>query len=435
MEGKSTSSAEAAKSFAGTTLDPSQGPAAADMPWLISYHDVDEAFRSKDFVQGGGGRRDSAPFTGHGVLSLSGDDHFARRRVESGLFRKSVLGFYERDVLAPALAAGFAACAARRSADGLVRAELQTLLRSALCKVSAALSGLDGVDTPETTERLLLYMDKLSAGANIEWASRDHREIIQESLGFKRLFVDEFFAPSWQRREALVASVQAGTIGEDALPNDLLTVMARNRTHFAKWDEDVFVRELILFNGAPTNTITLAAPHVIMELWEWCRLHPDDRDKTADVDFLRQAINEALRLHPASPYLIRRTVRDVTLPSGTVLAAGQYVVLDLVRASRDPTVFAPNPEAFDPYRQPREKLRPTWLAFGGGPHTCIGMSMAIGEASAGPNDPDAPLGLLVFLLKELYAAGIGLDPAHPPRWNDANVRNEYAEFPVVFRRI
>lgn len=435
MDKKSTSEAEVAKSFAGTTLDPSRGPAAADMPWLTSYHDVDEAFRSKDFIQGGGGRRDSAPFTGDGVLSLSGDDHFARRRVESVLFRKSVLASYERDVLAPALSASLAVCAARRHADGFVRAELQTLLRSALCKVSAALSGLDGVDTPEATERFLLYMDKLSAGANIEWASRDHREITRESLGFKRLFVDEFFAPSWQRREALVASVRAGKIGEEALPNDLLTVMARNREHFAKWDEDVFVRELILFNGAPTNTITLATPHAIMELWEWCRFHPGDRAKTSDPDFLRRAINETLRLHPASPYLIRRTVRDVTLPSGRLLPAGQYVVLDLVRASRDPIVFAPNPDVFDPDRQPTERLRPTWLGFGGGPHTCIGMSMAIGEASAAADDPDAPLGLLVFILRELYAAGIELDSAHPPRWNNANVRNEYAEFPVVFRRL
>ena len=435
MEGQSTRAAEAAKSFAGTCLDPSRGPAAADMPWLTSYHDVDEAFRSRDFVQGGGGRRDSAPFTGDGVLSLSGDDHFARRRVESALFRKSVLGHCEHGVLAPALAAALAACAARRGADGLARAELQTLLRSALCKVSAALSGLDGVETPAAMERFLLYMDRLSAGANIEWAAGHHREIVSEGVAFKRLFVEEFFAPSWKRRKALVASFQAGAIAEGALPNDLLTVMLRNREHFAKWDEDVFVREIILFNGAPTNTITLAAPHVVMELSEWFRLHPEDGAKTADPDFLRCAINETLRLHPASPYLIRQTVSDVELPSGGRLPAGQYVVLDLVRASRDPVVFAPNPDGFDPYRQPTVRLRPTWLGFGGGPHTCIGMSMAIGEASASGGDAGAPLGLLVFILKELYAAGMNLDPAHPPRWNDANVRNEYAEFPVCFGQI
>ncbi len=74
-------------SYEGTSLDPLTGPAASEMPWLRSYHDVVEAFRSKAFIQGGGGRRDSAPITGYGVLALAGRDHFERRRIEAVLLR------------------------------------------------------------------------------------------------------------------------------------------------------------------------------------------------------------------------------------------------------------------------------------------------------------------------------------------------------------
>ena len=73
------------------------------------------------------------------------------------------------------------------------------------------------------------------------------------------------------------------------------------------------------------------------------------------------------------------------------------------------------------------------LAFGDGPHTCIGMGMTIGEGVA--SDEHAPLGMAVFIVRQLFGAGISLDPENPPRWNDANVRNEYSAFPVCFDRL
>lgn len=423
-----SSKTSGAQSFAGTTLDPARGPAAADMAWLVSYQDVDEVFRSRHFEQGGGGRRDSEPFVGHGLLSLSGDDHFERRRVEAPLFRRPALRRYESDVLAPALRASLCGCA--RGPDGVVRGELQRVVRLALCRVSAALVGIDGIETPASVERYLWFMDRLSAGVNIEWMSRDHREVIREGLEVRSLFERELFGPSWRRRENLVARHRAGEIRLEALPVDLLTVVLLNPEHFGKWGPDIAMRETLLFNGAPTNTITSALPHVVQELSDWFAKHPEDRPRVEEVDFLRKAIAEGLRLHPASPYLIRRAIRETRLQSGRTVGAGEFVVLDLVKASLDPAVFGPESNRFDPHRVPLVRVRPMGLAFGDGPHTCIGLSMSIGEAGA--PDGDAPLGLAVYILRELYRAGVRLDPAHPPRWNDANVRNEYAEFPVCF---
>ncbi len=423
----------ASDSFVGTTLDPTAGPSVGEMTWLRSYPDVDEVFRSRDFVQGGGGRRDSAPFVAHGLLSLSGDEHFERRRIESVLFRRSTLRYYETAVLAPALAAALDGCRTQRDADGVVRVELQRLLRAIIHKVSATLVGLDAVDTPEATERFIRCMNELSTGVNIEWASRDHREVIREALEYQRRFAAEFFEPSWRRREALVAEVEAGRRPESDLPQDLITVLIRNREHFAQYDPGVFIREATLFNGAATNTITLALPHVVAELDGWVREHPEDQRRLTDAEFLRLAIAETLRLHPASPFLIRRAVRAARLPSGRAIEAGEYVVLDLVSASRDPEVFGADPDRFDLRRVPLVRVRPMALGFGGGPHTCIGMGMTVGEA--GSSGSDGPMGIMVYALRELYRAGLALDPDRPPRWNDTNVRNEYIEFPVRFDRL
>jgi len=420
-----------ATTHAGTTLDPARGPSVAEMTWLTSYRDVDEVFKSPDFIQGGGGLRDSEPFVGHGLLSLSGDDHFERRRIEATLFRRLTLRHYEDNVLSQSLAASLGTCA--RGVDGIWRGELIRLMRLALCRVSAALVGIDGIEAAETVDEYLSYMDKLSLGVNIEWAALDHRDIIREGLSVKRRFEEELVRPSLQKRQQQVSDYRAGKLAVDKLPHDLLTVMLLHPSHFEKWDRDVMLRELILFNGAATGTITMAVPHVVHELMNWLEANPADRALLDDRNFLRRAVIEGIRLHPASPYLIRKANSAKRLESGRQLAGGEYVVLDLVKASRDPAVFGTDADRFNPHRTPLVKIKPMGLAFGDGPHTCIGMGMTIGEGVA--SDEQAPLGMAVFIVRQLYGAGIRLDPENPPRWNDANVRNEYSVFPVCFDRL
>src|SRR5262245_53981340 len=77
-------------------------PTIDDMQRLTSFEEVEEALRSKDFVQAGKDR-DSAPFTLHTLLSLSGAEHFARRRLESTLFRRRALADYEIGLVLPAI--------------------------------------------------------------------------------------------------------------------------------------------------------------------------------------------------------------------------------------------------------------------------------------------------------------------------------------------
>jgi cytochrome P450 len=61
---------------------------------------------------------------------------------------------------------------------------------------------------------------------------------------------------------------------------------------------------------------------------------------------------------------------------GTVIPKDSQVFGMLASANRDPAVFA-DPERFDVARQPNEHL-----AFGGGPHFCLGAYLARIEAQA-----------------------------------------------------
>lgn len=409
-----------------------QAKAVSEMTRLTSFADVQEVFRSKDFAQAGGGRRDSKPVYGETLLSLSGNDHFERRRIESPLFRKGLLGSYEHGVLVPAIQAALAECGARRGADGRARADLIGLVRSLLLEVSIAIVGLDGAGDRVAFDRLRRCAERLADGANVEWSTRDHREVIQDALEGKRVFVEEFFQPSWERREALVAAHRAGRLPESELPTDLLTLIIQSREHFAKWSPEVYANEAILFMVANFGSPSNAMAHVGAELTGWLEWHPDDRKRTDDPHFLRCAVNEALRLHPATPYVIRQAIRDTVLASGRVIRAGEHVTLELTPANRDPAVFGPEPDRYDLRRPGLGEPAASGLTFGAGPHTCIGKFLAIGDPQPGE---DATQGTMVRILREFYGAGLAPDPAAPPRFRTDNIRNEYATFPIVFERL
>ena len=412
--------------YEGTSLDPLTGPAVSQMPWLRSYHDVVEVFRSKAFIQGGGGRRDSAPITGYGVLALAGRDHFERRRIEAVLFRKDMLRWFEREVVGPSLARELAAV----TADGVGRTDLLPFLRAVFCDLTCSFWGIDGVDTPDAQDRFLTVVDEMTLGGAVEWERGDHREIVTQSVVAQRRFAAAYLAPAAARRQALIDAVAAGRLDESELPRDLLTVMLRNSRHFEKWDSDVYVRELTLF--APGDTIMRFVPHMVAEIHEWVQDHPEDRARLDDVGFLRRCSLESLRLHPASPYFIRRAVEDTTLASGLHFSAGDYVVLDVTTASLDPEVFGADVDRFDPHRVPRHKVKPVGLAFGEGPHTCIGAAMSMGEVSARRLGPDDPVGLVPFTLRELFRAGVTTDSAEGAQLNSDNARGEFTSFPVRF---
>jgi cytochrome P450 len=418
-------------SFAGTTFHPDRGPSVDDMPWCTSHADVDHVFRSRDWEQGGGGARDSKQFIGDGLLALSGADHFQRRRIEAVLFRKPNLHHYENDVLLPVLRQRLKAARSHAAGDGHIRVELRSLMRSCLYRVSAAFVGLDGVDD-SILDQYFELIEELGIGTNMEWVVSDHREAMQRALAYKALFMERFFQPSWTRRAELVARFRRGEITEDELPLDLITVMIRNADHFQRWAPNVYAAESLLFHGGPVNSVANAIPHTVAELSRWLVDHPGHDAALTDPTFLRLCCNEALRLHPPTPFFIRRAVRDTRLPSGLPVSAGDYIVLDIIAASHDVAAFGDDADRFNLYRGRSKGVKSTGIAFGGGVHTCIAMGMTIGDASDNKDDAIEPVGLMVSCLRELYQWGMRPDSVNAPEKSNVNVRDEYESYWVIF---
>ncbi|MEU2432440.1 cytochrome P450 [Streptomyces sp. NPDC007861] len=97
---------------------------------------------------------------------------------------------------------------------------------------------------------------------------------------------------------------------------------------------------------------------------------------TADEKQVRALVEELLRIvTPTETAVLRMTTQDVEL-SGNVIPAGSLVIPGLVSANRDATEFA-DPDDFDAGREDNQRH----LAFGGGPHFCLGAALARLELS------------------------------------------------------
>ncbi|WP_187687634.1 cytochrome P450 [Nocardia wallacei] len=100
--------------------------------------------------------------------------------------------------------------------------------------------------------------------------------------------------------------------------------------------------------------------------------------------YLRQVVDEALRLHPPIPSFPREPVRPMII-GGYRIPAGSTVFLGSRVVHRDPRYW-PDPEVFDPGRFAPDHPKPlpyTYFPFGGGPRRCIGAPLAELELAVG----------------------------------------------------
>jgi hypothetical protein len=98
--------------------------------------------------------------------------------------------------------------------------------------------------------------------------------------------------------------------------------------------------------------------------------HPDQRARLqADPDLIAPAVEEILRFRSPNQFGNRETTAPVTL-RGIDIPRGANLHLCIGAANRDPEVFE-DPTAFDITRHPNRHL-----AFAGGPHVCVGLTLA-----------------------------------------------------------
>ena len=132
--------------------------------------------------------------------------------------------------------------------------------------------------------------------------------------------------------------------------------------------EQVGLANLILAGGRDTVILVLCGA-----MWHLATDAAARRSLRADPARLQLAIEEYLRYLSPNPGMERRTTTDVAGEWGSAMA-GELVVLGWGPANHDPTAFdAPGEIRLD--RRPNPHL-----AFGSGPHTCIGIHLARLEA-------------------------------------------------------
>jgi cytochrome P450 len=318
-------------------------------------------------------------------------------------------------------------CFAGAGADGRVKVDLVTLVRGMLHRIAAATTGIDGVDTPERTERFRRFIEELGAAATVEWSNEDHDAVLALGMSRRAAFVEEFFGESVRRRQDIVARYRAGELSREDLPVDLLTLLYLHWDE--QWDDELPLREATLFLVAATQTTTHTLPHVIVHMAEWLRDHPEDEGKQHDPDFLRLMINESLRLHQPAPTLLRYATSAVTLASGREIAEGERVALLFVPANRQTDVFGEDAGTFNPYRgSATNGARPWGLTFGGGAHVCVGRPLVTGLAKRDGAQPTE--GTMLRILRALYTAGVELDPEDPPVPVESSHHDTYSRMPV-----
>jgi cytochrome P450 len=408
-------------------------PYVATMQRVDNYADIDEILRSPDFMQGS--HRESGVFFNGSLLLIEGEEHMQRRQLFSQLVSRTAMQTYELGALAPVIEQVMKELRAKgRDKDGTVRVDLIPLIRSMLYRITALVTGVDNVDTPEKTERFRDLVDRLGVAVTVEWSTEDHQKVIREGLEIRRVLIEEFLLPSLERRRELVRRFKAGELKKEDLPTDLLTMLTLHGDDKREGDEDYVWRECALFLVASTQTTTHTLPHVIVHLTEWCKSHPEDAAKCTDPGFLRIAAMESLRLHQPAPTLLRIALKDVTLSSGRKIAKDERVALFFVPANRETSVFGPDANEFNPYREAPPRLSPWGLTFGGGVHMCIGRPLVTGMFNRA-DDKSGTEGTMIRILRTLYEAGAEMDPAHPPQRVAASYHDAYASFPLILRKL
>ncbi len=176
---------------------------------------------------------------------------------------------------------------------------------------------------------------------------------------------------------------------------DLLSAIAR-----AQLDGELLSDEyldgswlLIVFAGNDTTRNTLSGAMKLLTE------HPEQKARlAADPSLLPNAVNEFIRLVSPVIYMRRTATRDVEL-GGQKIGEGEKVVMYYPAANRDPAVFA-DPDRLDVTRPNADKH----IAFGFGPHVCIGKRVAQMQLEAAYEQ------LLARFPDMEYAGGVDIAP-------------------------
>ncbi len=200
---------------------------------------------------------------------------------------------------------------------------------------------------PEDRDRLIDWKERLLAGPVLTGGGQPSEEIVQAGA--------ELF-------EYLVGHIGRRRIAPGA--EDLLGQLLADTSESRLTDAELLgLSFLFVLAGLDTVTSALSTGFAALAAQPRLRQHI-----VADPAVIPAAIEELLRMDGPVVFLPRVTTREVKLGEHTI-PAGVNVNVAIAVASRDPAEH-PEPDQIDFRRQERH------LAFGGGPHRCLGSHLA-----------------------------------------------------------
>ncbi len=147
---------------------------------------------------------------------------------------------------------------------------------------------------------------------------------------------------------------------------DLMTGLVQAELDGSRLSHDEMLQMLILLLVAGNETTTTLIQNAVLELLA----HPDwERRARADLALVPALVEETLRHSSPVQFAPRRALTQTTL-HGVAIQPNDFVLCWIGSANRDPHVFEDG-ERFDPLRE-----RNPHIAFGFGPHYCLGANLA-----------------------------------------------------------
>lgn len=156
--------------------------------------------------------------------------------------------------------------------------------------------------------------------------------------------------------------------------NDLLTSLANSETDGSTLtDKEIVATASFLLLAGFETTVNLlgAGTRVLIENKDQLKLVSENHQ------LIPNLVEETLRFVSPVQYTFRTSDTDFQMKDGTKVKKGQSIVLMLVGANRDPSIFS-DPNSF---LVERENARRN-LSFGYGAHHCLGAALARLEAEA-----------------------------------------------------
>jgi len=257
-----------------------------------------------------------------------------------------------------------------------------------------------------------LPMDVISELIGVPAADRDEVRRLSDLLVHREEGMDDVPPAGVEAAFALVA-YYAGMLAQRRTrpTDDLTSALLAAEVDGDRLTDDEIMGFLFLMVVAGNETTT----KLLGNAWYWAWRNPGERAKPfADPSRISHWIEETLRFDTSSQMLARTTTADVAL-HGTVIPAGDRVVLVVGSANRDERVFT-DPDRYDLDRGEQELQQ--IASFGFGRHFCLGASLARLEARV--------------CLEELVAAvaTYDIDPDGLRRVHSVNVRG-FAALPTT----